>query len=221
MLQTGNCMKLRMQAHLLGHVKTGFRLTIFQRSYCKWCSSASKDVWRHCNEFWVTRFLWYSVLHSKFRSVGLRTRYCSRTVSAWSFIRCKCRTHSSGKRGGQPLAKGFPKNVVISVRVRARARVSEWVSEWVRERESCFAVQPETRILRLFLSHRWKAGFQNSARLTLRPPLWSSGQSSRLQIQRPGLDSRHYQIFWEAVGLERGLPSLVSIIEELLRRKPV
>jgi hypothetical protein len=29
-----------------------------------------------------------------------------------------------------------------------------------------------------------------------RPPLWSSGQSSWLQIRRPGFDSRHYQIFW-------------------------
>jgi hypothetical protein len=28
-----------------------------------------------------------------------------------------------------------------------------------------------------------------------RPPLWSSGQSSQLQIQWSGLDSRHYQIF--------------------------
>jgi hypothetical protein len=28
------------------------------------------------------------------------------------------------------------------------------------------------------------------------PPLWSSGQSSWLQIRRPGFDSRHYQIFW-------------------------
>jgi hypothetical protein len=27
------------------------------------------------------------------------------------------------------------------------------------------------------------------------PPLWSSGQSSCLQIQRPGFDSRCYQIF--------------------------
>jgi hypothetical protein len=31
-------------------------------------------------------------------------------------------------------------------------------------------------------------------------------------------DSRHYQIFWEVVGLERGPLSLVSIIEELLGR---
>jgi hypothetical protein len=40
-----------------------------------------------------------------------------------------------------------------------------------------------------------------------------------LQIQRPGSDSRRYQIFWEVVGLERGPLSLVSTIEELLGRK--
>jgi hypothetical protein len=49
-----------------------------------------------------------------------------------------------------------------------------------------------------------------------RPPLWSSGQSSLLQIQ---FDSRRYQIFWEVVGLERGPLSLVSTTEELLGRK--
>jgi hypothetical protein len=37
--------------------------------------------------------------------------------------------------------------------------------------------------------------------------------------QRSGLDSRSYQIFWGALGLERGPLSLVSIIEELLGRK--
>jgi hypothetical protein len=36
------------------------------------------------------------------------------------------------------------------------------------------------------------------------PPSWSSGQSSWLQIQRFGFDSRCYRIFWEVVGLERG-----------------
>jgi hypothetical protein len=46
-----------------------------------------------------------------------------------------------------------------------------------------------------------------------------SGQSSWLQIQRSGFDSRRYQIFWEVVGLERGPLSLVSTIEELLGRK--
>jgi hypothetical protein len=51
-----------------------------------------------------------------------------------------------------------------------------------------------------------------------RPPLWSSGQSSRLQIQRSRFDSRSYQMFWEVVGLERGPFSLVSTIEELLER---
>jgi hypothetical protein len=52
-----------------------------------------------------------------------------------------------------------------------------------------------------------------------RPRLWSSGQSSWLQIQRSGFDSRRYQIFWEVVGLERDPLSLVSTIEELLERK--
>jgi hypothetical protein len=52
-----------------------------------------------------------------------------------------------------------------------------------------------------------------------RPPMWSSGHSSWLQVQRTGFDSRHYQIFWEVVGLERGPLSLVTTIEELLERK--
>jgi hypothetical protein len=51
-----------------------------------------------------------------------------------------------------------------------------------------------------------------------RQPLWSGGQSSWLQNQRSGFDSRCYQIFWEVVGLERGPLSLVSTIEELLGR---
>jgi hypothetical protein len=52
-----------------------------------------------------------------------------------------------------------------------------------------------------------------------RPPLWSSGQNSWLQIQRSGFDSQRYQILWEIVGLERGPLSFVSKSEELLRRK--
>jgi hypothetical protein len=50
-----------------------------------------------------------------------------------------------------------------------------------------------------------------------RPLLWSSGQSSWLQIQRSGFDSR--SLFSEVVGLERGPLSLVSTIQELLERK--
>jgi hypothetical protein len=52
-----------------------------------------------------------------------------------------------------------------------------------------------------------------------RPLVWSSGQSFWVQIQRSGLDSRRYQIFWEAVGLERGPLSLVNTTEELLGRQ--
>jgi hypothetical protein len=51
------------------------------------------------------------------------------------------------------------------------------------------------------------------------PSLWSSGHNSWLQIQRSGFDSRRYQIFWEAMDLERGPLSLVSTTEELLERK--
>jgi hypothetical protein len=53
----------------------------------------------------------------------------------------------------------------------------------------------------------------------IRPPLWSSGQSSWLQIQKSGFDFRCYQIFREVVGLERGPLSLVSTIDELLESK--
>jgi hypothetical protein len=50
-------------------------------------------------------------------------------------------------------------------------------------------------------------------------PLWSSGQSSWLQIQRSGFDSRCYKIFWDLVGLEPGPLILVSTIEKLIERK--
>jgi hypothetical protein len=46
-------------------------------------------------------------------------------------------------------------------------------------------------------------------------PLWSSGQTSWLQIQRSGFDSQRYQIF-SIVGLEQGPLSLVSALEELI-----
>jgi hypothetical protein len=51
------------------------------------------------------------------------------------------------------------------------------------------------------------------------PRLWSSVQSSWLQIQRSGFDSRLYQIFREVVGLKRSPLGLVSTTEEVLGRK--
>jgi hypothetical protein len=47
----------------------------------------------------------------------------------------------------------------------------------------------------------------------------SNDQSSWLQIQRSGFDSRHYERFWKVVGLERGPLSLVGITEELREGK--
>jgi hypothetical protein len=44
--------------------------------------------------------------------------------------------------------------------------------------------------------------------------VWVPGYRSR----GPGIDSQHYHIFWEVVGLERGPLSLVSTNEELLGR---
>jgi hypothetical protein len=44
-------------------------------------------------------------------------------------------------------------------------------------------------------------------------------QPPPLQVQRPGFDSRRYQILREVVGLERGPLSLGATIEELLGRK--
>jgi hypothetical protein len=51
------------------------------------------------------------------------------------------------------------------------------------------------------------------------PHRWSGGQSSCLQIQRSGFDSRCYQIFCDVVYLETGPLSLVSIIEEPIGEK--
>jgi hypothetical protein len=51
------------------------------------------------------------------------------------------------------------------------------------------------------------------------PPLWSSGQSFWLQIQRSAFDSLRCQFFREVVGLERGPFRLVSTTEDLLVRK--
>jgi hypothetical protein len=53
----------------------------------------------------------------------------------------------------------------------------------------------------------------------IRKHLWFIGQSSCLQIQRSGFDSRSYQIFWVVVGLVRGPLSLVSTLEELFETK--
>jgi hypothetical protein len=59
--------------------------------------------------------------------------------------------------------------------------------------------------------------------IIMRPPLRSSGQSSWLQIRKPGFDSRFLKGKKKkketVVGLDRGPLSLVSTTEELLDRK--
>jgi hypothetical protein len=49
-------------------------------------------------------------------------------------------------------------------------------------------------------------------------PLWSSGQSSWLQMQRSWFDSRRYQIFW-VVGLERVHSASWVQLRSYLKRK--
>jgi hypothetical protein len=63
--------------------------------------------------------------------------------------------------------------------------------------------------------------FSNICSYIIFPVVWSSGQSSWLQIQRSGLDSRRYQLFWEVVGLEqlRDLYSSPSIIRVIKSRR--
>jgi hypothetical protein len=64
----------------------------------------------------------------------------------------------------------------------------------------------------------WRKLYSPCVNSVRTPGLWSSGQSSWLQIRRPEFDSRHYQKK-KVVGLERSPLSLVSTTEELLDRK--
>jgi hypothetical protein len=70
----------------------------------------------------------------------------------------------------------------------------------------------------LYISEFWAVGLFNFVVCKVfRDRLWC-GQSSWLQIQRSGFDSRRYQIIREVVALEQGPLNLVSTIEELLER---
>jgi hypothetical protein len=84
---------------------------------------------------------------------------------------------------------------------------SEWVSVSSKLSRSCLLLALSNYIVVCLLRDRLCQ--------------WSvvSGQSSWVQIQRSGFDSRRYQILWEVVGLERGPLNLMSTIEELLGRK--
>jgi hypothetical protein len=66
------------------------------------------------------------------------------------------------------------------------------------------------------IAHPWHRPFRHFDNFSISV---LGGQSSWLMIQKPGFDSRRYQIFWEVVGLERCPLSHVSTVEELLGRK--
>jgi hypothetical protein len=99
------------------------------------------------------------------------------------------------------------------VSFRATDLCPTWIKSLIRQSKRnnavaeylfCNAIQAASQLVLFRASGSW-------------PPLWSSGQSSWIQIRRPGFDSRHYQK--KVVGLERGALSLVSTTEELLDRK--
>jgi hypothetical protein len=70
-----------------------------------------------------------------------------------------------------------------------------------RSRCSLWALLPTHALSHSFTQYVATVSFQilssysSLCCVDVRPPLWSSGQSSWLQIRRPGFYSRHYQIF--------------------------
>jgi hypothetical protein len=98
-----------------------------------------------------------------------------------------------------------------------------WTS-WINSKHTLLKIHfnimlssPNIYRLCLLISHSLSFSFQDCILLPNfnHALLWSSGQSSWLQIHRSGFDSRRYHIFWEVVGLEPGPLSLLRIIEEL------
>jgi hypothetical protein len=84
--------------------------------------------------------------------------------------------------------------------------------QYLAEAGNCRCILEGFLLLPIFLAQAiW------SCKIRTGPPLWSSGQSSWRQIQRPGFDSQHCKK--KVVGLKRGPLSLVSTTEELLDRK--
>jgi hypothetical protein len=65
---------------------------------------------------------------------------------------------------------------------------------------------------------QWTVKFRKSIKKFL-SDWWSVVRVPGYRSRGPGFEFRHYQIFWEVVGLERGPLSLVSTTEELLGRK--
>jgi hypothetical protein len=114
----------------------------------------------------------------------------------------------------------------VSRRKRPRYSCKEvgWATESVltlwRRKKFCSFRDPNPGYPTSISYFNWAIPAFSTSDRANRPPLWSSSQSSLLQIQRPGFDFRRYQIFWEVVSLDRGPPSLVSkTTEELLVRK--
>jgi hypothetical protein len=89
----------------------------------------------------------------------------------------------------------------VQVKWTAGSLHGRWVTPWKLGQRTRFDVY-HTELLNLLIHlSEWRSiclWFQ----FFFSPPLWSSGQSSWLQIRRPGFDSRHYQkkkLVWKGV----------------------
>jgi hypothetical protein len=92
-----------------------------------------------------------------------------------------------------------------------RRIISEYQEEWESQQRPRYEPKVQHGSQYNFILH--------GNEINCTPLPWSSGQSSWLQIQRSGFDSRLYETSSEIMGLERGPLSLVSTTEELLGRK--
>jgi hypothetical protein len=108
-----------------------------------------------------------------------------------------------------PRGTLYPQKVALTSPTSG-GRSDDIVLSWTQATESSLVL----------LMFQWCDAYSkiNGVLQEFRWPVWPSGQSSWLQIQRTGFDSWRCQIFWEVVGLEWGPLTLVSTIEYLLGR---
>jgi hypothetical protein len=168
----------------------------------------------------VVQWLSYIHLHYTYTTLTLQLVWLPTDSIAVSFspsdislvaenhriVVCKTNTREIGRRflpNWSPRFRVFPNWCLSFLRNSA---VTQFSSRW---RNQLLPLCQHSRVISLRAA--------NFPRYMFRPPLWSSGQSSWLQMQ--GSRVRFPGTTKKVVGLERGPLSLVSTTEELLDRK--
>jgi hypothetical protein len=145
--------------------------------------------------------------------------YCSCPFTMIGSGGCRCSRERCPRvvPEGKGETKGKPSQCIRLKLVQPQTRYHCQLRNMQRKRvKICLQYPKPQRATKAIGSNIFRENFNLPRKVQLFwPPLCSSGQSSWLQIQRSGIDSRRYQIFWEVVGLERGPLSLVSILEEV------